>query len=263
MTAKSLDKHRVKQSFAAAAASYDLAADLQRRVGLDLLRRFPLSPVLAPVLDLGCGTGFLAGEIIKHDSSQPLIAVDLALPMLQIGRRKLTASSVDFVCADAECLPFVSRSIGQLYSNLAFQWLEDLPSLFVELRRVLRIDGQLVFATFGPQTLKELKAAWACVDDAVHVNEFGSSEALLAALDQAGFARWEFGSQLYRCQYPSVMALMRELKGLGAHNINRDRISRPTTKSEMQRMVEAYQQQMIEDNIWASYEVLFVRANDC
>lgn len=263
MIAKALDKLRVRQSFAAAAASYDTAADLQRRVGLDLLRRFPLSSAAGPVMDLGCGTGFLAGEIMNGGCDERLLAVDLVLPMLEICRRKLHFSAVGYVCADAESLPFRDASLGQLYSNLVFQWLENLHGLFGELRRVISSEGQLVFATFGPRTLAELKAAWASVDDAVHVNQFASAPILLGALEQAGFAAVNIETELYRCHYPSVMALMRELKALGAHNVNRDRKLRLTTKSEMQRMIEAYQQQMPGVMIEASYEVLFVCAQKC
>lgn len=263
MTVLLLDKQRVKRSFAAAATSYDSVAELQRRVGLELLRRFPPASDVQTLLDLGSGTGFLSGEIAASGFSGQLLAADLAMPMLEVSRQKHFHVPIQHVCADAERLPFPGGSLDRVYSNLAFQWLENLPRLFGELRRVIRDDGQLVFSTFGPCTLQELKAAWAGVDDAVHVNQFPAVEVVTMALQAQGFTEIEVNSLLYRCSYPSVLGLMQELKGLGAHNVNRGRKHRPTTRSQMRMMMERYQQAMTDSRIVASYEVFLLKAAPC
>lgn len=260
MTLTALDKAKIRHSFAVAAASYDGVAALQRQVGRELLQRFPVVGVDGVVLDLGSGTGFLSAQIKQSGGADQLIAVDLALPMLEISRRKYPDLAIEHVCADVQQLPVHDRSVAQIYSNLALQWLQDLPLVFGELKRVLQPEGQLVFATFGPETLKELKLAWATVDDAVHVNDFIASDAIVSALEMAGFASIQWAVDLHICRYPSVMALMQELKALGAHNVNNGRKRKPTTKTELQQMVEHYQQQMHGKTIEASYEIIMVRA---
>ena len=52
------------------------------------------------------------------------------------------------------------------------QWCLDLGPVFTELRRVLAPGGLLMFTTFGPDTLMELRASWAQVDGYTHVNQF-------------------------------------------------------------------------------------------
>lgn len=255
-----VDKSKVRHAFAQAAERYDSLTSLQRQVGLALLRRFPLAQSGGLLVDLGCGTGFLTQEIATRNPCHSIIALDIALPMLQTCRRNHPRLPAQYLCADAEQLPLATASIDSLYSNLALQWALDLPATLAEFARVLNTEGQLVFAIFGPATLQELKAAWAVVDDYVHVNHFHAACDLENFLQEAGFTAINIECKRYESHYPSVQALMQELKGIGAHNVNRGRNPRPTTKSRLQRMIEAYQHLMQGQPIMATYEILFVQA---
>lgn len=254
------DKAKVKRSFAVAAGSYDGLAALQRKVGLELLERFPLADRSGVWLDVGCGTGFLTNQLAIRTMGEPLIALDIALPMLHACRRNYPNLIARHLCADAENLPFASASIDSIYSNLALQWAQDLPKTLKGFRRVLKGNGQLVFATFGPATLHELKAAWAAVDDFVHVNHFHAADDIRRFLWAAGFESIDVDSSLYRSCYPSVQALMRELKGIGAHNVNHGRNPKPTTKGRLAQMMSEYRRLMTGTDIVASYEIIFVQA---
>ena len=255
-----LDKNKIKRSFASAAHSYDAAAALQRQVGDALLERFPPISCFDPILDLGCGTGYLTRRIAGGMPAAEVIALDIALPMLIASRQKNGLAAINYVCADAEKLPVLPDSFQQIYSNLALQWCQDLPVVFADCRRILKADGQLVFATFGPATLQELKAAWAAVDTYPHVNEFYTVQAISGFLRQAGFNSVLVDSEIYHLAYPSVMALMRELKQLGAHNVNLDGTRNITTRQQLQRMIASYEAMMLGSKLLASYEIIFVRA---
>ncbi|AMK74957.1 MULTISPECIES: malonyl-ACP O-methyltransferase BioC [Methylomonas] len=256
-----LDKVKIRHSFAVAAASYDSAAMLQRQVGLALLQKFPLQPTPGWVLDVGCGTGFLTRRLSVGSLELPCLALDIALPMLQASRRNNGDLPVDYFCADAEKLPFADNSLQQVYSNLALQWCQDLPAVFADVRRLLSPDGQLVFSTFGPETLKELKTAWSGVDDFAHVNDFYSVGQIRDFLRVVGLERVDVETVMYRLAYPSVLALMRELKDLGAHNVSLGRNRRLTTRSQLQQMILHYENSMLNSEILASYEIIFVRAS--
>lgn len=255
-----LDKSKIKRSFSAAANRYDGLAGLQRRVGLDLLDLFPLHDGANRVLDMGCGTGFLTGQLAASTAVQRLIALDIALPMLATSRQCLPVATVDYVCADAEQLPFADACLEAIFSNLALQWIANLPGLFADCRRVLKPGGELVFAIFGPDTLWELKQAWAGVDAYTHVNEFYSGDEIGRFLREAGFETAAVKGRLYRLDYPSVMDLMKELKGIGAHNVNLGRKRRPTTRSQLASMIGCYPGRAETGSIVASYEIIFVRA---
>lgn len=254
-----LDKRLVSRSFAAAANEYDSNAELQRKVGLQLLNLY--SPVAQKGVDLGCGTGFLTQQLVMNLPGAEWLALDLAFPMLQVCRERLGMyQNVGYLCADAEALPLADASVGQIYSNLAMQWCENLPVLFGDCRRVLQTGGQLVFSSFGPKTLHELKHAWSQVDEYAHVNEFKSADEIVTALSKAGFEDITLETSVYVSAYLSVMNLMRELKGLGAHNINSMRKPFPTTPKQLQAMIAAYQAGNEDNLVMATYEVLMVRA---
>jgi len=76
-----LDKAKIRQSFAAASVTYDGVAELQRTVGKALLETIDTESLRGSLLDLGCGTGFLSAKLLAF--AQPVIALDMALPMLR------------------------------------------------------------------------------------------------------------------------------------------------------------------------------------
>lgn len=232
-----LDKTKIKHSFGNASNTYDNVATLQRQIGRDLLKLFLPQNLIGNVVDLGCGTGFLTKELLPH--CENLIALDLALPMLQITREKLN-DNITYVCADAENLPFLNESIDTIFSNVALQWCQPIDNALNEIHRVLKKDGVLIFSTFGSETLNELKTAWKNVDNFSHVNDFYNEAELEIALKKANFSQIEIKNLSYFSRYDSVLDLMRELKNIGAHNVNSQRSKNLTPKRSLQTMIENY-----------------------
>ena len=146
------------------------------------------------MLDLGCGTGEAFAELGRRFPSASLVGIDIAQAMLERARartpawkRLLRAASPGLVCADAERLPLAAASTQAVFSNLALQWCRP-EAVFAEIARVLDTGGLFIFSTFGPDTLKELRAAFAAVDAYEHVNPFIDMHDLGDALVHAGFA---------------------------------------------------------------------------
>ncbi len=255
-----LDKAKIRQSFAAASLTYDGAAELQRTVGTELLAAIDIENLTGTFLDLGCGTGFLTAGLLAR--ARTIIALDIALSMLQVTRKKLLGvPNVAYICADAEQLPLAGHIVDGVFSNLALQWSINLEAVCTDIKRVLKPGGRLVFSIFGPRTLQELKAAWAEVDDFNHVNEFYSEQQLLHSLRLAGYADIKVETRVYQSNYDSVLALMKELKHLGAHNVLAGRNKSITTRATLQRMIAAYEQHRTGGLIAATFEVIIISAS--
>ena len=252
-----IDKSRIAHSFGKAAARYDQYAHVQRQVAQDLVAFCPTFGPSERVLDLGCGTGFVA-QMLAGQGSELLMA-DLALPMVRLARGKLPAAAV--LVADAEALPLASASLNAIVSSLTLQWCQNLTDVAREAARVLRPGGQLVFATLGPSTLWELKSAWQALDQFTHVNHFQSATEIRAALESAGLRVLGLESYSLVVHYAELVHLLQELKGLGAHNMNTGSKPGLTGAKQLHALAQSYGRfAQADGRLPATYDVILVRA---
>ena len=255
-----VDKECVRASFSRAASSYDSFAALQQRVASALLIRlqgldyFPTKPIL----DLGAGTGYCGGHLTRYTES--VIELDIAAAMLSFSRQRATPN-VYHLCGDAESIPLADCSVGLIFSNLAFQWCSDLDRLFAEIYRVLVPGGKIIFSSFGPGTLSELRRAWATVDDYSHVNSFYPLSVIHEAMRYAGLIECHLESEGMDLIYENVMQLMLELKAIGAHNMTDERPRGLTGKQALSRMTVAYKGLMAGADIIATFDVIYACAS--
>ena len=219
MSEQLLDKRQVRRAFDRAAPTYDAAAVLQHEVGrrmaerLDYIKHQP-----AVVLDAGSGTGNALPALRQRYPGAHIVAFDLAFAMLERGKsrdpwwRALPGlrSAMSRVCGDVERLPFATSGIDMIWSNLALQWVNDLPATFRELHRVLKPGGLLMFSTFGPDTLKELREAYAGSGH-THVNRFIDMHDIGDMLTSAQYADPVIDMEPFTLTYATVRELMRDL----------------------------------------------------
>ena len=264
-----IDKARVRASFNRAANTYDAAAVLQKQVRLEMLSRLDLVNIKPKaILDAGCGTGHGSFALQKRFSSAHVISLDIALGMLQQTKlqRPLLQKMLyqqNLLCADIECLPITSNSIGMVWSNLALQWCNDLDGAFNELARVLQPEGLIMFSTFGPDTLKELRVA--SNDGHTHVSRFIDMHDIGDALIRAGFSTPVLDVEHYTLTYDDVKSVMTDLKSIGAHNATLGRARGLQGKGFLQNLTQQYEQfrnDTIENGgkLPATYEVVYGHA---
>lgn len=261
-----VSRRAVRHSFEHAASAYDEAAVLQREVADRMLERLDLVR-LAPrrILDAGSGTGYVSAALARRYPKAQLIALDLAHGMVRRARshfgyfsRRLRHHG--FVCADVERLPLAAGSVDLIVSNLALQWCNPLDGAFAEFRRVLAPGGLLIFTTFGPDTLKELRASWAAADGAVHVNAFVDMHDVGDALVRARLADPVMDREDIVVTYPRVEGLLRDLKAIGAHNMNAGRARGLTGRRRFAAMRDAYEGFRRDERLPATYEVIYGHA---
>jgi malonyl-CoA O-methyltransferase len=263
------DPRHVRRAFSRSARSYDAAAALQHEVEARLLESLDYleDPKLARkpprvVVDLGAGPGRASAAMRKRWPRARVVALDLALPMLREAKsRSGWWRPFDRVCADVRALPFADGSVDVLFSSLCLQWIEDLPAVFAGFRRVLKPEGVLLVSTFGPDTLYELRDAFAHADAVPHVSPFASIGQFGDALVHAGFRNPVLDRDTYTTRYPDLPALMRELRAIGATNALQTRRHTLTGRTRFRIAQEAYERQHSgEDGLPATWEVITAMA---
>lgn len=237
------DKSTIARDFGAASGTYNPAARLQRYMGqvmLDRIEALPTDGKLPSVaLDLGCGTGWFTGDLAVRSQADQTLGADLAPGMLHFAR-SAGSKGLTWLAADAEALPLADNSVDLIFSNLMIQWAENPSRVLAECRRVLRPGGQLMISTLLNGTLDELREAWRQADpDHQHVNRFDTAEDYrqwaAAELPEATLTR-----ETVRLDYPSPMALLAELKAIGAGFKGASRRSSATAPGRLRAMCRYY-----------------------
>jgi malonyl-CoA O-methyltransferase len=264
-----LDKRLVRRSFERAAATYDAAAVLQNEVCERMLARLDyvkLRP--AAILDAGTGTGNALPGLQRRFPKARIVALDLALSMVQRARARVPAwerlllrrAAPLPLCADIEHMPLADASVALAWSSLALQWVNDPPRAFGELHRVLAPGGLLMFSTFGPDTLTELRAAYRAIDSRTHVNRFIDMHDIGDMLVHRGFADPVMDMERVTLTYGDVRELMRDLKAIGAHNVTQGRPPGLSAKSRIATVARNYEALRRDGRLPATFEVVYGHA---
>ncbi|MEW6133869.1 MAG: malonyl-ACP O-methyltransferase BioC [Pseudomonadota bacterium] len=277
MAEPAIDKREVARAFGRAAASYDAHAVLQREVMSRLGERLEWMNIRpGRIADAGCGTGQGLRLLQARYPDAEIVGLDLAFSMVKMARhasmpdswlgrffQRLTPHSsrlAHYVCADIERLPFCKSSIDLVWSSLALQWVGDAEAAFRELHRVIAPQGLLLFSTFGPDTLKELRRAFADVDGGSHVSRFLDMHDIGDMLVHAGFQHPVMEMEILTLTYADLKSLMRDLKGIGAHNAAADRARGMMGKHAWRKLEQAYEVFRKDGRLPATYEVIYGHA---
>lgn len=261
-----LDKARARAAFERAAATYDHAAVLQREVAERLLERLDLIRLRpARIVDVGCGTGYCTRALARRYRDAAVVGIDIAQAMLRRARgggpwwQRVLGRRTRYACGDAESLPVADAAADMIISNLMLQWC-DPARVFAEFRRVLRPGGVLMFTSFGPDTLTELRAAWRAADAGVHVHAFLDMHDLGDALVQSGLAEPVMDVERITLTYADALEVMRDLKHIGAHNTAHGRARGLTGKRQLARVRDAYAARGRDGRVPATFEVVYGHA---
>ncbi len=232
--------------------------DLSERLA-SIVRRFDCA------VDLGTPGEGLARVLINSSKVAVVIrANESAVSLRGLGlqeRREPLA-----IVADEEALPFRAGTIDLLVSALSLQFVNDLPGTLAQIRRALKPDGLLLAALVGGDTLTELRQSFAAaeaeIEDGVspRVIPFVDVRQAGALLQRAGFAMPVADIDRLVVRYSSPLALMHDLRRMGASNPLRERSRRPLRRATLQRMMEIYAEQFADRDgrIPATFEIVWL-----
>ncbi|MDO9365136.1 MAG: malonyl-ACP O-methyltransferase BioC [Methylotenera sp.] len=271
-----IDKARARASFGRAAETYDAAAILQKQVRTEMLSRLDLVKLNPQViLDAGCGTGMASHALQQKYEKSQVVSLDFAYPMLQKTRQTrasmglvhklkslLGGTKQNLLCADIEALPLASASTGLIWSNLAIQWCNDLDAALQEFHRVLQPEGLLMFSTFGPDTLRELRIATSAAsgNEYTSVSRFIDMHDIGDALIRVGFSAPVLDVERFTLTYNDVKSVMRDLKSIGAHNATDGRARGLLGRGFFEKLEQSYEQFRADGKLPATFEVVYGHA---
>jgi malonyl-CoA O-methyltransferase len=221
--------------FDQAARSFHSASFIHDEARQRLLERLEhLKVGSGTFVDLGAALGQTAAELERQFPDARVVALDTSLPMLE----NCVAGEFTRMVADASMLPFASGSIDLLVANMVLPWMQP-ETLFAEARRVLKPDGLLLFSTLGPDSLIELRRAWARADDAIHVHAFFDVQMLGDLVVRAGLEEPVLDVDRLRVSYGELSTAIRDLRACGATNTAAGRRRGLTGRGRWQRFAEA------------------------
>lgn len=221
----------------------------------DVLRTFPLAA------DLGSHDGILARALAGRKGIETLISCDLSPAMAA------RAPSPAVAC-DEEYLPFAPGSLDLIVSNLSLHWVNDLPGLFIQVRRALKPDGLFLAAMLGRDTLWELRDSLAAAEIegegglSPRVSPFADVRDCGSLLQRAGFALPVVDSDTITVSYETPFALMHDLRGMGETNAVAERRKefsrRATLMDAARRYMETHAD--AEGRVPATFKIIWLTA---
>jgi malonyl-CoA O-methyltransferase len=227
------------------------------------------------VLDAGCGAGADLALLQKTYPAAQILGLDGAGAMARAARgpvaqggalnqlltRLMPAKAgVDVLCGDYGNLPFGANSLDLLWSNLALHWHPLPDRVFAEWRRVLRVEGLLMFSCFGPDTFTELRTAFAALDAYPHTLPFVDMHDFGDQLVAAGFSTPVMDMERITVTYDTPQALLADVRALGGNPLESRRRGL-IGRAAWQRMLDALEAQRRPDGKLAlTFEVIYGHA---
>lgn len=254
-----LDRKQMRHQFDRAAKTYLEHAIAYQEIAERLLNKLEFIKIQPKIiLDIGCGLGNLLPQLKAKYVNAETIGVDLSYAMLQEGLKQYPDQN--FIQADSAVLPFSDNSVELIISNLMFPWCDNYPLIFAEIKRVLAPNGLFLFSTLGPDTLHELRATWAKIDQRPRVHVFLDMHDLGDHLLQSGLSDPVMDVEHFVLHYRTVSDLLRDLKLTGSASALINRAHTLLAPSKLQQLTEQYAAFKIKDQFPVTYEAVYGHA---
>ncbi|WNC70491.1 malonyl-ACP O-methyltransferase BioC [Thalassotalea psychrophila] len=245
-------KLQIANTFGNASSSYDDSARLQRYSGELLLSKLPKNTD-SVVLDLGSGTGYFAEVLATKFNT--VIGLDLSKEMLNFSKLNRN-KNINWLNADMHNIPLADNSVDIVFSNLAIQWCNPLTDAFIEIKRILKPDGVLIFSSLLDGTLTELKQSWLSVDNDDHVIDFNELIDIENSLQISGLSITKLEKKPVVLDYDNVRHLAKELKNLGASKVPNRARKGLSGKNRWKKMTQAYDGYLTKQGVYpATYQL--------
>jgi len=234
------------------------SAVVQKEIIKRLMDRLSfINVVPRQILDLGSGVGLSTESLLKFYPSSDFFMVDHSFDSLKfniLGDKNATP-----VCANFKNIPFENSTFDFVFSSSALHWELDIQVSFQEIFRILKPGGLFLFSTYGPDTLIELRSAWAQIDKNKHVNDFYDMHDIGDLMQSLNFMDSVLDIEKIIIQYGEVVQLQKDLKNIGSKVLrNKDEKSSKISAIKMKAMYQEYEKFRSKTGyLPATYEVIY------
>lgn len=242
---------RAARTFAAASVVHDEA----RQRLLERLDYMRIDPKVAA--DVGAGLGRGGAELAARYPHARVISIDSSVAMLHAARTQRGATAP--IAADAERLPLKDGTLDLIFANMLLPWSRP-EGVFREAARTMTSGGLFLFATLGPDSLEQLRRAWAAVDDRVHVHAFYDMHDLGDLAIASGLAEPVVDVDRIELAYRDVDSVIRDLRSTGAVNLAAGRRRSLTGRTRWAGFVAALERERRGDRIPVTIELILGHA---
>lgn len=245
-----INAQKVQENFSRAAARYDAHASLQKTWRQRVLAHgIALFDDKAELLDVGCGTGAFTAEARAVQPGWKVTGLDIASGMCRVA-----AQQGKVIEADASAMPMADASYDGVVSSLCLQWLGDMPKALAEMQRVLKPGGYAIVMTLADGTLQELRD----LAPTLRLLPMKSVEMYKKAAMDAGFETVATDAPVERYSYPSISALLRSFRQIGAEAAFEDRAQR-MKPSQYRTLADQYRDKhAASEGVIASWQPLLL-----
>ncbi|MDO4789354.1 MAG: methyltransferase domain-containing protein [Porphyromonas sp.] len=246
----SIDKQLVQRRFTNALHTYDKEATVQQQIVTRMEELLPASLPSGAIFEVGCGTGFLSRILAKHYPSHPLLLNDLC-PEVE---ESLELYS-EFIPGDAEHLSW-NNGLAMVASSSCIQWWHRPMSFFPKAYDSLTSNGILLFSTFGPEQMHELKALLPSA-----TLSYDSLSTLQESLENAGFKNICIYQERTTLFFDSFLMLLKHLKQTGVNGIRQEDSLTPGRIKEIEQLYrKTFSSEEHNFNLPLTYHAVWGRA---
>lgn len=265
MILKFLD-NKMRRAFSDAALQYDVLTSLHKEIGRELLRKtiafgdtMAKSTDTGQILDVGMGTGWLTSRLKTYFPDAQVIGLDFAAGMIDVAKAR--EDGFHIVQADARHLPFRHDSFEMIASNLAYQWMPDLPVALGGCHEILKKEGKIFLTMFGHDTFEELFASLSKTQGnkgKLTLARLASGSQVLAALKKCGFRDIVVQQERIKVHFADMLALVKWIKDIGANAL----MSNVFVGRDWLVKANEYYTETFRDRwgVYATFDVIWVEA---
>ena len=252
-----MEKYKIKilKSFDAKSSSYDEYSFVQKEVSERMIKRLKfLKSKPLNILDIGCGTGYLSNLISQHLPNSNIVCMDFSYEMVSQCKNKNI--KLEPLVADAEYMPFKTSIFDLVISSFTLHWCQQIDKIFSDIFRILKNNGNFMFTTVGPDTLKELRDAYKLIDNYEHINTFDDMHTYGDILLSSGFHDPVMDVERLIIEYKNFNEVLQSLRKTGASTVIYNQ-SKFTAKKSLKNLESYYKKNNKNGLFPVTYEMIY------